>query len=44
MSIPVEKIQTLLGDLGNDSVDRSISATNTDKFGQAICFCAFAQV
>ena len=30
----------LLGDLENDSVERTISTTNTDKFGQAIC--AFA--
>lgn len=40
MAITAEKIQTLLGDLENDSVERTISTTNTDKFGQAIC--AFA--
>ncbi len=40
MAITTEKIQTLLGDLENDSVERTISTNNTDKFGQAIC--AFA--
>ena len=40
MAITTEKIQTLLRDLENDSVERTISTTNTDKFGQTIC--AFA--
>ena len=40
MAITTEKIQTLLRDLENDSVECTISTTNTDKFGQAIC--AFA--
>ena len=35
-----ENIEKLLGDLENDRVERTISTTNTDKFGQAIC--AFA--
>ena len=35
-----DEIQTLLNDLENDRVERTISTTNTDKFGQAIC--AFA--
>ena len=35
-----EEIQVLLNDLENDRVERTISTTNTDKFGQAIC--AFA--
>ena len=35
-----EEIRTLLNDLENDRVERTISTTNTDKFGQAIC--AFA--
>ena len=34
------EIQALLNDLENDRVERTISTTNTDKFGQAIC--AFA--
>ncbi len=37
MAITTEKIQTLLRDLENDSVERTISTTNTDKFGQTIC-------
>ena len=40
MAITAEKIQALLWDLENDSVERTISTNNTDKFGQAIC--AFA--
>ena len=40
MSITKDYIRGLLGDLENDSVERTISTTNTDKFGQAIC--AFA--
>ena len=35
-----EEIRTLLHDLENDRTERTISTTNTDKFGQAIC--AFA--
>lgn len=41
MAITAEKIQALLWDLENDSVERTISTNNTDKFGQAIC--AFAK-
>lgn len=37
MAITTEKIQTLLRDLENDSVECTISTTNTDKFGQTIC-------
>ena len=33
MAITTEKIQTLLRDLENDSVERTISTTNTDKCG-----------
>ena len=36
----VDEIRALLVDLENDRVERTISTTNTDKFGQAIC--AFA--
>ena len=36
----LEEIKILLTDLENDRVERTISTTNTDKFGQAIC--AFA--
>ncbi len=35
-----EYIRALLNDIENDRVERTISTTNTDKFGQAIC--AFA--
>ena len=35
-----DEIRALLNDLENDRVERTISTTNTDKFGQAIC--AFA--
>lgn len=35
-----EEIQALLIDLESDRIERTISTTNTDKFGQAIC--AFA--
>ena len=38
--ITIDKIRALLNDLENDRVERTISTTNTDKFGQAIC--AFA--
>ena len=34
------KMQILFNDLENDRVERTVSTTNTDKFGQAIC--AFA--
>ena len=40
MAITANKIQILLRDLEKDNVERTISTTNTDKFGQAIC--AFA--
>lgn len=40
MAVTAEDIQKLLRDLENDSVERTISTNNTDKFGQAIC--AFA--
>ena len=36
----MEEIKVLLGDLESDRVERTVSTTNTDKFGQAIC--AFA--
>ena len=35
--IATTEIQSLLNDIENDRVERSISTTNTDKFGQAIC-------
>ena len=35
-----EEIKALLNDIESDRVERTISTTNTDKFGQAIC--AFA--
>ena len=35
-----EEIRALLNDIESDRVERTISTTNTDKFGQAIC--AFA--
>lgn len=38
--ITKDEIRALLLDLENDRVERTISTTNTDKFGQAIC--AFA--
>ena len=38
--ISTDKIRALLYDIENDRVERTISTTNTDKFGQAIC--AFA--
>ena len=38
--ITIEEIRALLNDLESDRVERTISTTNTDKFGQAIC--AFA--
>ena len=38
--LSTEEIRTLLNDLESDRVERTISLTNTDKFGQAIC--AFA--
>ena len=36
----INEIRALLNDLESDRVERTISTTNTDKFGQAIC--AFA--
>ena len=36
----IDEIRALLNDLESDRVERTISTTNTDKFGQAIC--AFA--
>ena len=38
--ITTNEIRALLNDIENDRVERTISTTNTDKFGQAIC--AFA--
>lgn len=38
--ITIDEIRTMLVDVENDRVERTISTTNTDKFGQAIC--AFA--
>jgi ATP-dependent DNA helicase RecG len=38
--ITIQEICALLNDIENDRVERTISTTNTDKFGQAIC--AFA--
>lgn len=35
-----EDVKALLSDIENDRIERTISTTNTDKFGQAIC--AFA--
>ena len=35
-----EEIRALLNDTESDRIERTISTTNTDKFGQAIC--AFA--
>ena len=40
MENKIKDIRALLNDLENDRVERTISTTNTDKFGQAIC--AFA--
>ena len=36
----IDEIRALLNDLESDREERTISTTNTDKFGQAIC--AFA--
>ena len=38
--ITPEELKTLLSDIESDRIERTISTTNTDKFGQAIC--AFA--
>jgi len=38
--ISTAEIKTLMLDLENDRVERTISTTNTDKFGQAICAMA----
>ena len=35
--ITATKIRALLNDIESDRVERTISTTNTDKFGQAIC-------
>lgn len=35
-----DELRTLFKDLESDLIERTISTTNTDKFGQAIC--AFA--
>lgn len=35
-----EEVKTLLSDIESDRIERTISTTNTDKFGQVIC--AFA--
>ena len=35
--ITTTKIRALLNDIESDRVERTISTTNTDKFGQAIC-------
>ena len=39
-NMTIEEIRALLNDIESDRVERTISTTNTDKFGQAIC--AFA--
>ena len=35
--ISKEEIRALLSDLESDRAERTLSTTNTDKFGQAIC-------
>ena len=35
--ITATKIRALLNDIESDRVERTISTTNTDKFGQTIC-------
>lgn len=35
--ITTTEIRALLNDIETDRVERIISTTNTDKFGQAIC-------
>ena len=35
--ITTNEIRALLNDIESDRVERTISTTNTDKFGQAIC-------
>lgn len=35
--IATNEIRALLNDIESDRVERTISTTNTDKFGQAIC-------
>ena len=40
MDNKMENIRALLNDIESDRVERTISTTNTDKFGHAIC--AFA--
>ena len=36
----IDETRALLNDIESDRVERTVSTTNTDKFGQAIC--AFA--
>lgn len=38
--LPLEELQSLIGDLESDRVERTTSTTNTDKFCEAVC--AFA--
>ena len=38
--IPKEEVKTLLADIENERVERTISTNDTDKFAKAIC--AFA--
>lgn len=35
--IPVAEAKRLLSDIESDRIERTISTTNADKFGQAIC-------
>ena len=37
--ITTDEIRAMLLDVENDRVERTISTTNTNKFGQAICAC-----
>ncbi len=37
MDITIEELKALMVDIESDSVERTISITDTDKFGQAIC-------
>ena len=38
--ITIQEVRLLLSDIESDRIERTVSTTNTDKFGQAIC--AFA--
>ena len=38
--ITIDEVRLLLSDIESDRIERTVSTTNTDKFGQAIC--AFA--